>query len=174
MFERTNPLLTGAAIDVELQMQRFRRECFAPGDVRRSEQRDDRDTKRRCKMPGTRIGRDQQLTGLDRRLGQSEAQRHIGQRHNMGMIGTAHNFAGCLDFRWSAQHQHALVEIAGDAVPRSLDELPVLAAAAVPAPSSNSQCATRSARAGPPASVMTATTDPMPHISRSEFITALF
>ncbi len=46
MPKRTRSLLAGSAIDLMLQMQSFRVVRFAPGDVRRPEERDDWNIKR--------------------------------------------------------------------------------------------------------------------------------
>ncbi len=79
MFQGTGSTLAGATVEFVLQMDGTSVESFAPGDVCRAEQGDDRHVEWRREMARSRIGRDQQIAVFDGRFGEPQAQRLIGQ-----------------------------------------------------------------------------------------------
>ena len=98
MSQRAHALLARTAFNVDLQVDRFGVERFTAGNVRGTEECDDGNTKRRRKVPRTRIGGDQQGSVLDSGLRQPQTRSNLGQADNTPMPGTTSDGARFVPF----------------------------------------------------------------------------
>src|SRR5579871_6329362 len=79
MQERTRALLTGSAIEFELEMDAPLIERFAPGLVRGPEQRHDRHVEGGGEVSRSRISSHQEITMADGSLGQTQTRGLVRQ-----------------------------------------------------------------------------------------------
>ena len=107
-------LLAGAAVDADLQVLGQIVMGFAPGDMRRAEQRDDRHVERLSEMARTGIRGDEQLAVADGGFGQSETEVFIGQAEDFRAGGFADDHAHIVPLGRAADDEHGFVELIDD------------------------------------------------------------
>ncbi len=120
-FRADRPLARSARYPMKY-MPRMRMVGAGPGDVRRSEQRDDRRLKGRREMARARVGRDQERRPADAGLGESDTERLIGQADHVRVAGRGHDFPRRLAFVGPAEDQDRHAGLVGQS-PRQLGEV---------------------------------------------------